>query len=179
MPIDPFADDSEDDLFSSAPKVKKSASEKPKYKNREIVEEKKKVEEKKPTQNIVDKKPLPKHTKSSIFDDDDDDLFASPSTTSKPKLVKEPLFGTSPDSDSQKEPTSYEKPEYYDQTDSSSVKSIPGELVSPVSEFSDNDQADGVPEKPRKPVGGVSMFGGIDPLAARNNLKNASKTSCR
>ena len=137
-----------------------AASEKPKYKKR--------ADKEKKVVAANESRPVSKQTKNSIFDDSEDDLFSV--TSKEHSLFKDPLK-----SDQSKESllnTSHEK---NSREDSGSPIITTGEFISSVSAPVDEDEADGGPTKPKKPVGGVSMFGSIDPLAARNKLKSQAK----
>jgi len=94
----------------------------------------------------------------SVFSDEDEDIFGSKSSSAAVK--KEPLKVT---------PGGGLSSDEEDDLFGSGQKASRAESTkSIVSEDKDIEDA----PKPKKPVGGVSMFGGIDPLAARKNLKS-------
>lgn len=110
--MDPFGDDSDDDLFATSKPVPSKKTAKPSEKQ-------------------------PVKSSGVIFDDNQDDLFSS----SKSSLKNEPKSGDSAESS---KPSTVE---------------------------------DEVDTKPKKPAGAVSLFGGIDPFAAKSNLKKTGITS--
>lgn len=116
-------------------------------------------------------------------DDEDDDLFSTsksikqpskPSTTTTTKSAATPknaLFSSGSDEDDLFAAPSSTKPSL-SELPSSEVDQSKQEAVK--KEGAGGDEQDSPAAKPRKPVGGVSMFGGIDPFAAKKNLKSST-----
>ena len=145
----PVLDDSDDDLFSSI----------------------KKTNDKPSKESTKKEKPLltGKPSKKSIFDDDgdgEDDLFSTLSKSAKTiDKVENVNINTS----------GFNQQKAVAEEDSISVNVGEQEQEKSEDIFGSEEIKPVVESKPKKPVGGVSLFGGFDPLAALDKLK-ASKS---
>lgn len=141
--------DSDDDLFSS---IKKTND--------------------KPSKESAKKKKPPhtgKPSKKCIFDDDgdgEDDLFSALSKSRKTVIDKVENVNINTSGFDQQKAAAEE--------DSISINVKEQDLEKSEGIFASEEKPI-VESKPKKPFGGVSLFGGFDPLAARDKLK-ASKS---
>ena len=148
----PVLDDSDDDLFSSIKKTNDKPSKESTKKGKPLL--------------------TGKPSKKSIFDDDgdggdgEDDLFSTLSKSTKTIDKVENVDINTSGFDQQKAVT---------EEDSISVNVGEQEQEKSEEIFGSEEIKPVVESKPKKPVGGVSLFGGFDPLAALDKLK-ASKS---
>ncbi|XP_052085774.1 WASH complex subunit 2-like isoform X2 [Mytilus californianus] len=183
-----FDDDEEEDLFGVPAKPKESEKKKPVggvslFGGAEILKKKTENEVKEPEKKAEPVKSPPTKTTLSLFDDEEDDLFGE-----KPALPKETKVEKKTESQKKNKNLFEDDDLLFGEEEQQSpgvdifgsppkISEKKGSIVSNEEQSSpvtEENMATSPPKK--KPVGGVSMFGGMDPMAALRNRKRSESS---